>query len=88
MDAAEDDDVGGGFGGHLGETEGVADVIGDVLDFWDLVVVGEDDGVEFFLEGEDVAGEGVEARGRSAGDGFEAINAGGAELGQIDHAET
>ncbi len=43
--AAEQDDVGVGGCGLAGKTEGVADVVGDVLDLGDLVVVGEDHGV-------------------------------------------
>ena len=44
MHAAEDDQLGVGGGGLLGEPERVADEIGDVLDLGQLVVVGEDHG--------------------------------------------
>ena len=43
--AAEDDRLGVGRGGLLGEPERVPDVVGDVLDLGKLVVVGEDDGL-------------------------------------------
>ncbi len=45
VDAAEDDDVRVGLGGDARQAEGVAHVIGDVLDFRQLVVVRQDDGV-------------------------------------------
>ena len=53
VDAAEEDDVGLGGLGLVGEAEGVADVIGHFLDFAVLIIMGEDDGVFLFLEGED-----------------------------------
>ena len=57
MDAGKDDDVGRGFGRLLGQAEGIADKIGNVLDFGDLVVMGQDDGVELLFEREDFARE-------------------------------
>ena len=48
MDAAETDHIGIGFLRLVGEAEGVADVIREVLNLADLVVVGEDDGVPCF----------------------------------------
>ena len=44
-DAAEDDGVGVGLGGFESEVKGVAAEVGDVLDFWPLVIVGENDDV-------------------------------------------
>ena len=57
MHAAEDDDVGVGLSGLSREAEGIADEIGDVLDFGHLVIVGEDDGIELFLERKDFAAQ-------------------------------
>ena len=57
VNSAEGDDVGIGFAGLVGEAQGVAHVVGDVLDGADLVVVGENDGVLFFLETKDVFDE-------------------------------
>ena len=45
MDAAECDDIGGGIFGQVGEAEGIADMIGHVLDIRGLVVMSEDHGV-------------------------------------------
>src|ERR1700712_5497018 len=42
MDTAEDDHLAFGLGVTLGETGRVADVVGHVLDFRQLVIVGED----------------------------------------------
>ncbi len=53
MDAAEDDDIGLGGLGVVGEAERVADVICDVLDVAGLVIMGEDDGVPGLFQGED-----------------------------------
>lgn len=52
MDATECDDVGVGGLGMVGEAERVTDVVRDVLDVAGLVVVGKDDGVSGFFEGE------------------------------------
>ena len=64
MHAAEDDDVGVGLGRLLREAERIAHVIRHVLDFADLIIVREDDGVELLLEREDFAGQRVEALAR------------------------
>lgn len=45
MDAAEADHIGFSVFGLVGETEGVTDIVRDVLDIAGLVVVGENDGV-------------------------------------------
>ena len=50
VDAGEDDDVGVGPGRLAGETERVADVVGDVLDVGLLVIVREEDGVLLALQ--------------------------------------
>ena len=55
MDAAEDDHVGLGSGRLLGESERIAHVIGDVLDFGHLVVVGQNDRIKLLLEHKDFA---------------------------------
>ena len=68
MDAAEDDDVGVGGLGMIGEAERVAHVVGDVLDVAGLIVVGEDDGVPGFFQGEDFL---LEVEGWRALLGFE-----------------
>ena len=41
----KDDDVGAGAGGFSGQSEGVSDVVGDILDFGAFIVVGENDRV-------------------------------------------
>ena len=38
----------------LRESEGIAHIIGHVLNFRDLIVVREDDGIELFLERQDI----------------------------------
>ena len=48
MDAAEHDHFSVAAGGKPGEGEGVANVVGHVLDPRDLVVVGQDHGVAGF----------------------------------------
>jgi hypothetical protein len=50
MDAAENDHVGVGSRCLLGETERIADEIGDVLHLGELVVVSEDDRVALAAE--------------------------------------
>ena len=57
MHAAEDDDVRTGPGRLLREPEGITDVIGDLLDFGDLIIVCENDGVELFFERENLLGQ-------------------------------
>jgi hypothetical protein len=82
VDAAEDDDIGIGGFGVVGEAEGVSDVIGDVLDVTGLVVVGEDDGVSRFFEGEDFflevecGGHGGRVSGLDHFDGSDVFGAG------------
>src|SRR5690606_32386736 len=49
------------------EAERIAHVVGDLLNGLDLVVVGEDDGVAFALEGEDFLLDGRERRRGVAG---------------------
>jgi hypothetical protein len=71
MHAAEDDDIGIGFGGLLREPEGIADVIRDVLDFGHLIIVREDDGVELFFERENLLGERLKAVLAHGGPKFE-----------------
>jgi hypothetical protein len=60
-----------GFGRLPGKSQGIADVIGQVLDFRDLVVMGQDDGVQPVLERENVAGKGVQPFRRQRGAGYE-----------------
>ena len=60
MDAAKNDDLGPGFGRLLGKAEGIAHVIGHVLDFRHLVIVGQDDGVQAVFELENIARQGVQ----------------------------
>ena len=76
VDAAEDDDIGVGGLGLIGEAERVADVVGDILDVAGLIVVGEDDGVAFFLEGEDFLLEIEGAAGMACG-GWSGFGTGG-----------
>ena len=53
MDAAKDDDIRLGGRGFAGEFQGIANEVGDVLDGWLLVVVGQDHGLALALEGAD-----------------------------------
>lgn len=71
VNTAEDDDIGAGFLGLLGEAEGIADIIRHVLDFGDLVIVREDDGVELFLERVNLLGQRFKAFLAHAGAHFE-----------------
>ena len=50
MNTAESDDVGIGLLGPEGKPKRVAHIVGNILDFRDLVIVGEDDSVAFFLQ--------------------------------------
>ena len=52
MDAAEKNHVGLGGLRLVGEAEGIAHIVCDLLDRLDLVVVREDDGVALAFEGE------------------------------------
>lgn len=88
MDATEDDDVGGSTGGLLGEAEGIADEIGDILDFWDLVIMGEDDGVEALFQAEDFACEGIQALGGEHGSGGEPVGTRGHGIGHVNHGQS
>ena len=67
VDAAEENDVGLGGLRLIGEAEGIADVIGDLLDGLDLVIVREDDGVALAFQGEDFLLDGSELRRGGAG---------------------
>ena len=49
MNAAEDDDVGGGVLSALGEGKAVANIVGYFLNLVALVVVAKNDGVFLFL---------------------------------------
>ena len=64
MDAAEDDHIGLGFGGLLGEAERIADEIGDVLNFGNLIIMGKDERVKLSFQAENFAREGVPPRWR------------------------
>lgn len=57
VDAAEDDDICAGLSRLDAQAEGIADKIGNLLDFLDLVVVGEDDGIPLFLQSENLCGK-------------------------------
>ena len=54
MHTAEDDNIGIGFLGPVGEAQGIADVVRNVLNGTDLVIVGENDSVALFFEAKDV----------------------------------
>ena len=56
MHAAKDDHVRVGLLRVVAQPERIADVIGHVLDFADLIVVRQDDGVALALEAQDVLG--------------------------------
>jgi len=53
VNPGKNDDIGTRFGGFAGESEGVPDVVGDVLDVGILVVVGQNDRVQVFFQGRD-----------------------------------
>ena len=50
VDPAEDNDLGVVVGGFPGQIEAVADEIGNILNFVDLVIMRENDGIHFALE--------------------------------------
>ncbi len=50
MYPGEDNHIGFGGGGLLGQPQGIAKVVGDVLDVGVLVVVSQDDRIHFLLE--------------------------------------
>src|SRR5437763_1693008 len=64
MDPGENNDLGARFGGLLREAKRIAYVVSHVLDLWDLVIVGEDDRVELFLQRENLPRKRVELRRR------------------------
>ena len=66
VDAAHDDDVGVGLRRRLGEAEGVANEIRDVLNRGHLVVVGQNDGVSPRAEVADLLDDLVGRRGVDA----------------------
>ena len=88
VNAAKDDDVGRSFRRLLRKAEGIAHIVGDVLDFGDLVIVREDDGVELFFEGEDFAGEGVVARARHRRADGVGIGGAGLDFGRVNHGKS
>src|ERR1051325_7643364 len=53
MDAAKNDHVRFCGRGLLRKTEGIADIIGNILNFRDLIIVGENDGTQLILQGKD-----------------------------------
>ena len=53
VDATKNNGIAVGCFGVVGEAEGIAHVIGDPLDCFDLIIVCEDDGVAFLFQGED-----------------------------------
>ena len=50
MHAAENNDIGAGLGGLLGQSKRIAHEIRDILDLRHLVIVSEDDGIQLLLE--------------------------------------
>ena len=50
VNPAKKNDLGVGFGRLITEPEGIADEIGHFLNFPDLIIVREDDGVAFALQ--------------------------------------
>lgn len=70
MYATEYDDIGIGFLGLLCEAEGITDVIRDVLDFWDLIIMRENDGIELLLQGINFLGQRGKSFARHGGAGF------------------
>jgi hypothetical protein len=50
MDSAENNDIGPGLFGPVAQTQGVADVICQVLNFGNLVVMRQNDRVPLFLK--------------------------------------
>src|SRR5258708_39847273 len=87
MHPAKDDDIGAGFGRLLREPERIADVIGQILYFRDLIIVSEDDGVQFFLQREDLPRKRVETRRRHGFANLQAVSARWS-LDNIRHEQT
>ena len=77
MNAAKDNDIRAGLGRLLRKSEGIADVIRDVLDFRHLIIMGEDDCIQLFLERDDVAGKRVQPGRRNGLAERKAIHASG-----------
>src|ERR1051326_2426347 len=63
MHSGEHDDVRAGFCSLLRETQRIADKICDILDFGNLIVMSEDNRVQFLLQGQDFTRKSVEASG-------------------------
>ena len=61
MHPAENNHAGLGLGRLLGQSEGVSDEIRHVLNLRDLVIMGQDHGIEFPLQGEDLLRQRVES---------------------------
>ena len=62
VDPAENNGIAVGRFSVIGEAEGIAHVIGDPLDRFDLIIVGENDGVAFLFQGEDFFLNRIEGR--------------------------
>ena len=88
MDAAKDDHVSRSARRLLAQPEGIPDIIGDVLNLSHLVIVSEDNGVELFLQGKNVARERVDSGGRRGLPQFEAVYAGSDGVSGVNHARS
>ena len=64
MNAAENNHVRACPRRLLRKAQRITDIIRDILDLGYLIVMGENDGVELFFEGEDFAREGVKLSAR------------------------
>ena len=54
MDTAEDDHIGIGLSSTLAQSQGIANMVGEILDLFDLVVMREDNGIPLLLESKDL----------------------------------
>ena len=75
MHPAEHDHIRIGLLGLVGQPEGIAHEVGNLLDRFVLIIVGEDHGIPFLFEAEDFRAE-VEAGGSGGGHGKKGLKSG------------
>ena len=85
MHAAKDDHLGVCLRRLLRETERIAHVIRHVLDFRHLIIVGEDDRVQFLFERANFARQSVRVRGRFRFPNREPVHRCGLNFGDVTH---
>ena len=70
MDSAERNDIGIGLLSTKGKAEGISDVIGNLLNFLDLVVVGQNHGIPFLFQSKNFGTKIVRGEGSSHKEGI------------------